>query len=144
MTEAQEFLKITSQGTRHITLTRVAYQPTGDDIIIHNCGTRARYENKVDFITSSEWIKDTRKPASYQALLGTQDSIEEINNVFQWLNGTNAYGWRVNPKSYTVDERVAGFHADSNRAYLYCDWTSTSSGFSLGVCLRKKILGAIA
>ena len=136
--EAREFLKDTSQEKYLITLTRVAYQPTGDDIIIHNCGTRARYENKVDFITPNEWIKDTGKPASYQALLDTHDGVQEINSVFHWLNGTDAYSWKVNAKPSAVDERVAWFFADSDGALLLCNWLPSSSNSSLGVRLRKK------
>ena len=136
--KARKFLKNISRTRYLMTLTRVAYQPTDKDIIIHNYGTRARYENKVDFITPSERIKETSKPASYQALLDTQDSVQEINSVFNWLNGNNAYSWKVNPRPSDVDERVARFGAGSDRSVLSCNWNPTSSDSSLGVRIHKK------
>jgi len=137
--EAQKFLKDTSRAKWLMTLTRIAYQPSDKDRVIHNFGTDDKYEEQVDFITPDEWIKDTSNPASYRALLGTEDNVQEINNVFQWLNGTNTYAWKVNSRPSSVDERVAGFYADSVRAFLSCDWGPSYTDSSLGVCLRKKI-----
>ena len=142
--EAQEFLKNTSREMWLMTLTRISYHPAGKDLIIHNFGTRNRYEKSVDFITLNEWIKNTSKPASYQALLDTQDSVQEINSVFNWLNGTDARSWKVNPRPDDIDKRVARFDADSNWAGLNCEGDPSVSNSSLGVRLNKKILGAAA
>ena len=151
--EAQEFLKSTSRAKWLMTLTRIAYQPIGDDIIIHNHGTRDRYENKVDFITSSECIKKTNRPTSYKALLGTQDSVQEINSVFHWISDRDIYAV-VKPKPSVIErvarflvnskviERVARLNASSYWAYLNCYWNPTYSNSSFGVRMRKKIFGA--
>ena len=138
ITEAQEFLRSTSREKFLMTLTRVAYQPTDKDIIIHNYGTRDRYEKSVDFITLNEWIKNTSKPASYQALLDTQDSVQEINSVFFWLNGTNAHSWKVNSKPDNVIERVAEFGTNPDKVNLDCGRVPAGSGSSLWVRLHKK------
>jgi len=138
ITEAREFLKGTSRAKWFMTLTRVAYQPTDKDIIIHNYATRNRYEKSVDFITLNEWIKDTGKPESYQALLDTQDSVQKINSVFFWLNGTDAHSWKVNSKPDNVIERVAEFGTNPDKVNLSCGGDPTDPGPSLGVRLRKK------
>ncbi|HLC52968.1 MAG TPA: hypothetical protein VJK03_00335 [Candidatus Nanoarchaeia archaeon] len=140
--EAQEFLRNTSRENWLITLTRIAYQPRGDDIIIHNYGTRDRYEKKVDFTTPYEFIKVTKKPEAYRTLLDTQDSVQEIDSVFNWLIGTGLFGWSNNPEPDVVDERVAGFYAFLGWASLGCYGETTDSCSSLGVRLHKKTLGA--
>jgi len=136
--EAQEFLKNTSREMWLMTLTRISYHPAGKDLIIHNFGTRNRYEKSVDFITLNEWIKNTSKPASYQALLDTQDSVQEINSVFFWLNGTNAHSWKVNSKPDNVIERVAEFGTNPDKVNLDCGRVPAGSGSSLWVRLHKK------
>jgi hypothetical protein len=136
--EAQQFLRDTSRAKWLMTLTRIAYQPQGDDVIIHNHGTSDRYERRVDFITPDENITQTQKPASYQALLDTQDSVQEINNVFRWLNDTDAFAFKVNTKPANVVERIAGFYASSGRADLYCGRNPANAGSSLGVFACAK------
>ncbi len=137
--EAQKFIKNTSRSRRIMTLTRIAYQSTGDDLVIHNYGTRDSYERHVDFITSSEWITDTSKPASYQALLDTQDSVQDIDTVLHWFNGTNTYAWKINSKPDKVIERVGGFNASSGWAGLSCYRNLMFSDPTLGVRLHKKV-----
>ncbi len=133
----QTFLRDTARSKWLMTLSRIAYQPTGDDLVIHNYGTPARYERAVDFITPDEWIKNTEKPDSYQALLGTEDSVQDINTVFQWLNGTDTYAWKVNNKPATLVERVARFNADSVRSDLNCSRYPDVRNSSLGVRAQK-------
>ncbi len=137
--DVRTFLKDTSRARWLTTLTRIAYQPSSHDTIIHNYGTQDRYQTSVDFITPNEFIINTNKPWSYQGLLETRDNVQEINKVFNWLDGTNAYSWKVNTKPDKVDERVARFDADSVRAGLDCDRDPAGSYSSLGVRLRKKI-----
>ena len=69
----------------------------------------------------------------YQSLLGTQNSLGKINDVFKWLNETQTYIWRVNSKPRQRDERVAGFVAISGRADLCCSGHPDYSDPSLGV-----------
>ena len=137
--DVRTFLKDTSRAKWLMTLTRIAYQPSSHDTVIHNYGTQDRYQTSVDFITLNEFIINTNKPWSYQGLLETRDNVQEINEVFNWLNGTNTYAWKLNSKPDKVIERVARFGAGSDWAGLYCDGNPTGSDSSLGVRLRKKI-----
>lgn len=136
--QVRNFLRIQSRARWLMTLSRIAYKPTGNDLISHNYGTPDRYEQEVDFITPDEKIIDTSNPASYQTLLGTQDSVQDINAVFHWLNGTDTFAWKVNSKPRALDERVAGFGADSVRAYLYCYGSAESRYTSLGVRVIRR------
>lgn len=136
--EAKQFIKKTARENWLMTLTRIAYQPEGLDTIIHNYGTSDEYKESVDFITPDELIKGTQKPKSYQVLLGTKDSVSEINSVFNWLNATDAYAFKLNSKPETLVECVAGFVANSGGAGLDCDGDPTYRVTELGV-RRKKI-----
>jgi len=130
--EVKNFLKDTSRARWLMTLTRIAYQPSGEDIITHNFGTREKYEEKTDFVGLDGLLTDKATPASCKALLGS-DNVQEISNVFQWLNGTNTYIWRVNSRPNQLIERVARFGAGSGRAALNCDRNPSYSDESLGV-----------
>jgi len=66
------------------------------------------------------WIKDISDKEVLTAIFGTED-IKKINEVFQWINQTNAYLWRLNSKPSKRDERVVGFGALSGGLFLSCD-----------------------
>src|SRR3989344_201617 len=120
--EAKKFLQDTSRARWLMTLTRIKYQPQVnllkraifgrraifgvEDIIVHNYGMPDSYEEKTNFIGANRLIKDVASPASCKALLGT-GNIKEIKDVFQWLNGTDTYLWRVNGRENSVIEKVA-------------------------------------
>ena len=140
--KTQKFLKDTSRARWLMNLSRIKYQPKGkgDDIIMHNYGTPDEYQRACDFIGNDEWVKDTTTPIVYSNLLVSSDSPQQINNVFQWLNDTDAYLCRVNSRSKKkVDERVVWFYADSGRAVLNCYWDPSYSNSSLGVRVARKI-----
>ncbi len=132
--EAKKFLKDTSRAKWLMTLTRIDYQPNGEDIITHNFGTREKYEEKTDFVGLDGLLTDKATPASCKSLLGS-DNVQEISDVFQWLNGTNTYIWRVNSRPNQLIEKVAGFWADSDWADLDCNRDPSDSRESLGVRL---------
>jgi hypothetical protein len=135
--DVRKFLRDTSRANRLMTLTRIQYQPSGEDIIIHNFGTRDRYYEQVQFVGEDGQINSSDAALPYQKLLGTDDNTQEILDVFKWLNGTDTYIFRVNVRQPAVDERVARFCSDSGRAYLSCYKDPNSSGSSLGVRLSR-------
>jgi hypothetical protein len=129
--EAREFLKKQMRAKWLMTLTRVQYNPKGSDKIIHNFYTPDIYEVQNNFIGGDSWIKDV-DTTNLEALLGNGDK-SQINAVFQKINDTDAYLWRVNSKPKKVDERVAWFGAGSDRADLDCDRGPSGSDSLLGV-----------
>jgi len=135
--EARKFLRETFRKKYPLTLTRIAYQPRGMDKIIHSKGMPDEFSLDVNFVDSDEWVKDAKNPAVYKALLGS-DNIHEINNVYNWINGTDAYLYRLNSKPSSIDERVARFIADSVRADLDCDWFPRYSDSTLGVRVARS------
>ena len=130
--EIRAFLKASMRNHWLATLTRIRYKPRGKDTIIHNHNLQDKLEIQEDFIGPDEWVKDSTSPNSYRALLGT-DNLQEINAVYQWINETDAYLWRLNQRSDSIDERVARFNADSGRVSLGCLRDPQGSNSSLGV-----------
>ena len=106
------------------TLTRVIYNSSEQDKIIHNYKTSDEYSINEKVVGTDDWIKNISDKNVLEALLVTKD-IAKINEVSQWINGTNSYLWRLNSKPKQKDERVARFLA-------------YGSGLSLG-CLRNPL-----
>ena len=129
--EAREFIKKQMREKWLTTLTRIAYQPVGKDKIIHNYGTGNKYELEENIVEKTRII-EAADSSALKALLGT-DNINEINSVYQILNSTPTFIWRLNSKPDSIDERVAGFYAGSDRVSLSCNRNSAVAYPSLGV-----------
>ena len=115
------------------TTTRIKYVSKGKDKIVHNYGMSDPQELEEPFVGADGTIPAGSPETLYQKLLGTQSSVSDINSVFKWLNGTDTYIWRVNSKPSKLDERVAGFGADTGRAGLGCGRNPSGSRTGLGV-----------
>nr|AQS34944.1 hypothetical protein [uncultured archaeon] len=141
MKDQAEEIKTTLKGLSRnhwlTTLTRISYHPKGEDVVIHNYGMDDQYKINQKFVGKNGWIKELKNKDTYSALLGT-DKISEINETFQWLNGTDAYIFRINEKPKSIDERVARFLADSYRADLYCYGDPSGSDGALGVRATRE------
>ncbi len=114
------------------TLTRIRYTPSGKDVVIHNPGLKDQYEVQEDIVGPNEWVRNARKKAPYNAILGT-DNTAEIQAVYNWLTGKDVYLWRVNAKPDAIEERVARFDANSDSLLLYCNVVQLLSDPALGV-----------
>lgn len=125
-----------------MTLTRIRHAPSGQDLVIHNYGQDDTYESSSEFVGPDGLIdkQETHAGTALQALLGTQQSPQEINQVYRWFRGTDAYLLRLNSRPKSVNERVAGFEASAGRVSLGCGWVPQSSISALGVRrpARKK------
>ena len=121
-----------------MTLTRIRYAPTGQDSVIHNYGQDDQYEAAIGFVGPDGVItkQETNAAPALQALLSTQQSPQEIDQVYKWLRNKNAYLWRVNNRPKNNDERVARFFADSDGASFDCYWVPQGSGAAFGVRVR--------
>ena len=131
--EMRTTLQSLSRANWLMTLTRVQYSPKGKDNIIHNYGLGDKYELQESFVGEDGELPAKSSENVYQSFLGTGNSVNKIKDVFQWLNETPTYIWRLNSKPKQLDERVARFGANSGRAYLYCNGGPTSTDSSLGV-----------
>ena len=101
------------------TLTRIAYEPSEKDKIIHNYKTSDEYSIDTEVVGPDDFVQNISDKKVLESLLGTQD-IARINEVSQWVNGTNGYLWRSNSKPEKKEERVAGFYAGDDRFGLDC------------------------
>ena len=120
--EARQFIKKSMLEHWLTTLTRVQYNPNGNDMIIHNYGQKDRREDNLNtFIgPNGEITKISNAEKPLQLLLNTSQDVNEINSIYSWLADVNAYLYRLNSTPSKTDERVAGLCADSGRVYLDC------------------------
>jgi len=127
-----------------MTTTRIKYANKGKDKIVHNYGMSDPQKLEEPFVGADGTIPSGSPETLYQKLLGTQSSVANINSVFKWLNGTDAYMYRVNSKPNKLDERVAaGFDADSDWAYFDCDRIPTNTNTGLGVRYARRVAPSI-
>ena len=119
-----------------ISLTRILNQPKEKDTVIHNYKLPEQEEVKAKIIGPDQWIKESKNKEYLTSVLGTND-VKKINDVFQWINETNAYIWRANSKPSSDDERVAHWVADCDRVVLYCLRFPEFSESSFGVRVRE-------
>ena len=131
-----------------MTLTRIRYAPTGQDSVIHNYGQDDQYEAAIGFVGPDGVItkQETNAAPALQALLSTQQSPQEIDQVYRWLRNKDAYLWRVNSRPEAIVERVAWFGAVSGGTSFGCDGGPRGSDAAFGVRLcaagAKKIRSA--
>ena len=136
ITNVRAFIKDSALKTWLMTLTRIQYNPQGEDIVIHNYKQPSQYELPVHFIGPDGAVlsaDNSEKPV--QALLDTNQSLQEVNEAFRWLMDVDAYIWRLNSKPQQTDERVAGFVAYSRGVSLSCGRDSHNPYSALRVSL---------
>lgn len=136
--EAIDFIKAQMRAKYPVTLTRIKYNPKGKDDVVNNYGMDDEYAIKTNLVGADEWIKESKDTDYLNAILGT-NNINEINQVYQRINGTDARIWRVNSKPASIDERVAWFNADSVGVDLCCCRDPRGSYSSFGVRPTQKI-----
>ena len=94
------------------TLTRVRYNPSGKDRIIHNYATPDQYSLTGKIVGPNGRISDLSDKSFLESLLGTKDA-SGVNCVSNWINETDSSIWRLNSKPKKIVERVIGFGACS-------------------------------
>ena len=130
--QAREFIKKEIRAKYPMTLTRIKYSPKEKDEVINNFKMNDEYKIQANFVGKDGFIKDVQDKDYLNAILGT-DNIPEINEVYQKINQTDAYIWRVNKKPKSIDESVARFIADSDWVDLDCDRYPAYSLSAFGV-----------
>ena len=139
--EARQFIKESMLEHWLMTLTRIKYNPDGNDLVIHNYHQKDEWKDSINtFVGPGGYLNDvstTNVERPLQALLDTQQNASEINSVYNWLTGGNAYIWRVNSRPEKTNEKVARLYAGSGRAGLGCIGFPSSSDGGLGA---RKIL----
>ena len=139
--EARQFIKESMLEHWLMTLTRIKYNPDGNDLVIHNYHQKDEWKDSINtFVGPGGYLNDvstTNVERPLQALLDTQQNASEINSVYNWLTGGNAYIWRVNSRPEKTNEKVARLYAGSGRAVLNCIGTPSGSDEGLGA---RKIL----
>ena len=134
--EAKKFISDNMFKYWLMTLTRIEYKPSGKDKVIHNYGMQDQYGIQEDIVGKDDYITQINPQNELKAILGS-DNINEINQVYNWITGKNAYLWRINKKPEKYIERVAWFGASSGRAGLDCYRDPDDSNKVLGV--RAKL-----
>jgi len=121
--EAREFIEKQMFDNWLMTLTRIRYYPKGKDKIIHNYGTRRRYEIRQD-ITGKNKELENETFGVLNAILGTNfQNAKEIKEVYNWICGRDVEFRKVmNSMSLGIDDRVVGFsnNAPVRPCYIDC------------------------
>jgi hypothetical protein len=107
------------------TLTRVRYNPDGkNDLIVHDYKQPQQFRIKLDSIVGPNGYilggdqDNIEKPL--QILLGTNQSLQEINDVYMWLTAKSVYLKRINETPKISLESVAVFTSYSGWSGLDC------------------------
>ena len=134
--EARQFIKESMLEHWLMTLTRIKYNPDGNDLVIHNYHQKDEWEVRINtFVGPDEHLNDvktTNVERPLQVLLDTQQDGIEIISAYIWLTGGNAYIWRVNSRPEETDERVARLDADFSRASFDCIGDPSNANEGLG------------
>ena len=120
-----------------VTLTRIIYRPEVKDEIIHNIGMDNEYKLQENIVGLDEYIKNSKDKEYLEAIINTKE-IQKIDMVYQWINGTDAYIWRLNNKLNVDVIKVVRFDASSDGAGLDCDGDPLGSVSAIGVRVREK------
>ena len=133
--DARQFIKKSMLEHWLTTLTRVQYNPNGNDMIIHNYGQKDRREdNPKTFIGPDGQItKISNAEKPLQLLLNTSQDVNEINSIYSWLADVNAYLYRLNSTPSKTDEKVAWLYAYSAGVNLGCGRVPSNLGGGFGV-----------
>jgi hypothetical protein len=131
--EARNFIQKSMREKYLGTLTRFQYPVNGKDKIIHNYGILGEEDFKQVNLAGHNREINSGDEDILEALLLTRD-IDEVKEIFNWINPTPTWILRVNkkPKKSTY-ERVAGFVVDSDGAGVGCNWVPSYCYSDLGV-----------
>jgi hypothetical protein len=118
---AEKLRKLLKNGFREYqnTLTRIIFNNSGTDEIIHNYKTSEQYSIKDKVIGPDGFIDKVSNANILEQILGTKD-ITKINKVSQGINSTNIHIWRLNSKPDVREEGTVGFGANKERFNLNC------------------------
>jgi len=114
-------------GSYPNTSTRIIYNHSGKDKIIHNYKTSDQYSLDGKVVGPNDWINEILDENILEKLLGTSN-IKQINKVSQWINGIDMRLWRINSNPKTKIEKAARFSGGGYWLSLYCDRDPLSTG----------------
>ena len=136
--QARNFIKQSMLEHWLATLTRIKYNPVGDDIVMHNYKQSDQHPISIDSFIGPDGYITKPETANIEeplhSLFNTSQNPEQINQVYRWLlTNADVYIQRLNSSPEILDEKVAGIGADSDCTFLDCDWYSSFSFVGLGV-----------
>ena len=102
------------------TMSRIVHVPSAEDRVIHNYKTSDEYSIDEQVVGPNNCVKDIQNKKVLESLLGTQDVVQ-IDKVFQWINRTDSFIWRLNSKPKQEHKRVVGFSANPTGLNLSCN-----------------------
>ncbi|MBI5390684.1 hypothetical protein HZB02_04290 [Candidatus Woesearchaeota archaeon] len=101
------------------TLTRVIWNPSGDDEVIHQFGLPTQYSLRGNYVCldGNITMPATDAMTYVQAAFNTQDPMQRVDDTFKWLTGKNAYAYRFNKKVSAVQERALRVGVDDDYSF---------------------------
>lgn len=110
--ETEQLRSFLRKGFRKFpnTLTRIIYNPSGRDKVVHNYGTSDKYTLNNHIFGSPGLVLDISDKNILKPIFGTED-VDKVNSVFHWLHDANTEIWRIRLKPENVVEKVVGLDA---------------------------------
>ncbi len=120
------------------TLTRIVYENSGKDKVVHNYGLTSQYEIDYKVAGKKEMVKKASDRQLYASLFGTDD-IFGVHEVYKWMIEKNACLWRLSNKPRRTSKRTVRFGISSDSAVIGCSGDLKCRNIVVGVRTEKII-----
>lgn len=100
-----------------LTSSRILYNPSSPDKIIHGYGTGKEISFEADFVSANQWVSKNISDLELKSLFGTSDA-DKIVQAYNWFSEKNLYLWRVNSRPEVLTEKVVWLNISSDRFNL--------------------------
>ncbi len=114
--KAKEFIQNSVLDDISMTLTRLKHYKELD-VLTHNFGLDQSYIQKAKIVNPEEYKHD--EDMCRNALFGVSGE-KEINKVYLWLVGSDAYVWDLEGKFKETSEWATGFQTYSDWVHMVC------------------------
>ena len=94
--EARDFIKKQMREKWLTSTTRLKYNSKGKDEVVHNYGMPNELKLEVELVGPDRFVEAS--DSSLLEVLLLDKDVKRVNDVFNFINGTNAYIWRLNSK----------------------------------------------
>lgn len=106
-----------NRGYWMTTSTRIRYNSSFPDVVIHNYNTAHETSVDVNLVGPDGYIADSSFEYEMEALLGTRD-CQEVDAVYKWISGKKSYLWRLNQRPFQAAERALVLGIVNVRFYI--------------------------
>jgi len=116
------------------TMSKVKYDPQGQDIVTHNVGMTDEYTGRYDVMGKDGFLTVLEDGSMYCEAIVGDASVSKVSGIYEWLSGNKAYAYRVNAEQKHDNERAVALGViSSGRFDIDAGGNIGSNGPALGV-----------